>query len=269
MPYLQLKGSRFHYHLDDYTEPWKAKSVVLLHHAAAGNLHRWRAWVPTLARHHRVLRFDMRGHAGTQPPPEGSFSLSGLATDIATVLDSLEIEKVHLVGASAGGIISLRFAHDFPQRLHSLTLVASTPKLAQTGAGIDASAWRRILEENGTKAWLLSNSHKRFGSQADTGLVEWYAAEGEKTPAEVVLALQDCLLRENLTPLLPRISAPTLILAASQDEITPPEVQYLMAQQSPNSNLRTFESVGHNMKVEIPDLLAGRVRDFIGKIDSV
>jgi len=83
------------------------------------------------------------------------------------------------------------------------------------------------------------------------------------------LALQDCLLSEDLTRLLPRISAPTLILAAAQDEITPPEVQYLMAQQIPNASLQTFEGVGHNMKVEIPDLLAGRVRDFIGKIDSV
>ena len=101
MPYLRLNGLRFHYHLDDYTEPWQAKSVVLLHHAAAGNLHRWRAWV-------------------------GIFSLPGLAADIAAVLDGLEIEKVHLVGASAGGIVSLRFAHDFPQRLHSLSLETRT-----------------------------------------------------------------------------------------------------------------------------------------------
>ena len=64
MPYLQRDGSRFHYHLDDYTEPWQAKSVVLLHHAAAGNLHRWRAWVPTLARHHRVIRHLDRHHRG-------------------------------------------------------------------------------------------------------------------------------------------------------------------------------------------------------------
>ncbi len=268
MPYLQLTGSRFHYHLDDYTEPWQAKSVVLLHHAAAGNLHRWRSWVPTLARHHQVLRFDMRGHAGTQPPPEGSFSLPGLAADIAAVLDNLEIERVHLVGASAGGIVSLRFAHDFPQRLHSLSLVASTPKLAQMGAGIDASVWRRTLEEKGTKQWLLSDAEKRFGLQAEPGLVEWYASEGGKTPAVVVLALQDCLLSEDLTPLLSQITTPTLILAAAQDEITPQEVQHLMAQQMPNASLQTFEGVGHNMKVEIPDLLAGSVRDFIGKIES-
>ncbi|PCI18694.1 MAG: hypothetical protein COB68_07310, partial [SAR202 cluster bacterium] len=53
-----------------------------------------------------------------------------------------------------------------------------------------------------------------------------------------------------------------------QDEITPPEVQRLMAELMPNARLRTFEGVGHNMKVEIPDLLAGSVRDFIGEIES-
>ena len=40
-----------------------------------------------------------------------------------------------------------------------------------------------------------------------------------------------------------------------------------MAQQMPNSSLQTFEGVGHNMKVEIPDPLAERVRDFVGEIE--
>ena len=268
MPYLQINGTQFHYHWDDYTEPWKSKSVVLLHHSAAGNLHRWRSWVPTLARHHRVLRFDMRGHAGTQPPPDGPYSLPGLATDIAAVLDRLEIGQVHLVGASAGGIVSLRFAHDFPQRLQSLSLVASTPKPARMGPGIEAGVWKRTLEEQGTKAWLLSDAQKRFGTHSEPGLIEWYATEGGKTQADVVLALQGCLLHEDLTPLLPQITTPTLILASAQDQITPPEVQHLMAEQMPKARLRMFEDVGHNMKVEIPDLLAASVRDFIGEIES-
>ena len=60
MPHLEVEGGLLHYHLVDYTEPWLSKSVVLLHHSAGGNLNRWRAWVPYLARHHTVLRFDMR-----------------------------------------------------------------------------------------------------------------------------------------------------------------------------------------------------------------
>ena len=268
MPYLQANETQFHYHIDDYSDPWRDREVVLLHHAAAGNLHRWRAWVPALARHRRVLRFDMRGHGKTPPPLGGKFILQDLAADIAGVMDGLEIERVHLVGASAGGIISLRFAHEFPDRLHSLSLVAATPSLAQTGTSIDTEVWRRTLEESGTKAWLLSDAQKRFGPRADPRLIEWYAAEGDKTPSEVVLALQDCLLNEDLTPLLRHIAAPVLILAATQDEITPLEIQHLMAERIPKAALETFDGVGHNMKVEIPDILAGRVSEFIGRVEA-
>ncbi len=98
--------------------------------------------------------------------------------------------------------------------------------------------------------------------------VEWYADEGEKTPAEVVLALQGCLLREDLTPLLSNISVPTLILASSNDDITPLEIQRSMIERLPNATLETFDGVGHNMKVEIPGLLSQRVTHFIDRVDG-
>ena len=44
MPTLDLNGDRFHYHLDDFSDPWLRAEPVLLHHAAGGNLHRWRGW---------------------------------------------------------------------------------------------------------------------------------------------------------------------------------------------------------------------------------
>ena len=178
MPILDLNGDRFHYHVDDFSDPWRPAAPALLHHAAGGNLNRWRGWVPTLARHVPVVRFDMRGHAGTPPPADLRFVLTELAADIARVMDGLDIDKVHLVGASAGGIVSLRFAHDFPDRLHSLTLVASTPRLARMGASMDTAAWGRILAEEGTRAWLLADSDKRFGPNASREVIEWYADEG-------------------------------------------------------------------------------------------
>ena len=263
MPIVDVNGDSFHCHLDDFSDPWLSAAPVLLHHSAGGNLHRWRGWVPTLARRHPVVRFDMRGHADTPPPRDMQYSLPELSADIARVMDVLDIEKVHLVGASAGGIVSLQFAHDFPERLHSLTLVASTPRLAQMGASMDAGAWRRILEQEGTRAWLLSDTAKRFGPGTRREIVEWYADEGARTTAEAVLALQGCLLAQDLTPLLPEIAVPTLILAASQDEITPLEVQKLMSERMQRSTLEVIEGVGHNMKVEIPDTLAARTLEFI------
>ncbi len=268
MPFVDINDVPFHYHLDDFSDPWLNAEPVLLHHAAGGNLHRWRGWVPTLARRHPVYRFDMRGHAGTPPPGSMEFSLPDLAADIAGFMDGLGIERTHLVGASAGGIVSLQFAHDFPDRLHSLTLVASTPRLAQMGASVDASGWRRILEEEGTRAWLLADADKRFGPNTSSQVMEWYADEGAKTSAPAVMGLQRCLLAEDLSPLLPAIPTPTLILAAAQDDITPMESQELMAHQIPNSTLEVFDGVGHNMKVEIPDTLAARTLAFIDAINE-
>ena len=268
MPVLDLESGQFHYHVDDFSDPWLRREPVLLHHAAGGNLHRWRAWVPALARHRPVIRFDMQGHAGT-PPPEGmEYRLPELARDISRVMDGLAVDRVHLVGASAGGIVSLQFAHDFPDRLHSLTLVASTPRLARMGANMDASAWRRILEEEGSRAWLLADSDKRFGPETDQEVIEWYADEGAKTSAAAILGLQRCLLAQDLTPLLPDIAAPTLILAAANDEITPLEMQRLMVERMPDATLQVLEGVGHNMKVEIPDELARRTNEFIESVSG-
>ena len=114
----------------------------------------------------------------------------------------------------------------------------------------------------------MSNVHTRFGPDTDPRVAEWYADEGAKTAPEMVLGLQGCLLAEDLAPLLPYISCPTLLLAASQDNITPMEMQHLMLERMPQATLETFDQVGHNMKVEIPDLLAQRTLEFIGQVET-
>ena len=67
---------------------------------------------------------------------------------------------------------------------------------------------------------------------------------GQNARAPAVMALQACLLAEDLSPLLPDIAVPTLILASAQDDITPMESQQLMAEQMPNATLAVIEGVG-------------------------
>ena len=131
------------------------------------------------------------------------------------------------------------------------------------GADMDASGWDDTLRREGTRAWLLSDTDKRFGPDTPREIIDWYADEGAKTQASQVLALQACLLAADLAPLLPEIAVPTLILAARHDPITPLEIQQLMVDAMPNASLEIFDGIGHNMKVEIPDTLAQRTLDFI------
>ena len=60
----------------------------------------------------------------------------------------------------------------------------------------------------------------------------------------------------------------TLILAARHDPITPMEIQEIMLNRIPHAELKVFDGVGHNMKVEIPDLLAAAVLSFVQKLDT-
>ena len=72
----------------------------------------------------------------------------------------------------------------------------------------------------------------------------------------------------NLTGLLHEIKVPTLILAARNDPITPIEVQKIMLNRIPQAELKIFDGVGHNMKVEIPDSLAAEVLAFVQRVDA-
>jgi pimeloyl-ACP methyl ester carboxylesterase len=267
MPKIKVDDFESNYQVDDFSDPWRHTETILLHHAAAGNIKRWYAWVPALAQHYRVIRMDARGHGdSTKPPPDYRWDIKVLARDISRLIEILGLTPVHLVGASGGGIVCLQFAHDYPQCVRSLSLVASTPKLARTGT--DLASWRGLIDEKGVKGWLLSNTAARFAPGTPRELTEWFAQEGARTPLHIAKEFTAYMATVDLTDTLGEIKVPTLILAARSDTITPMEVQHLMVERIPKAKLKVFDGVGHNMKVEIPDALAAEVLTFVQQVDG-
>ena len=112
MPQAKIDEScELFYDIHDFSDPWQESEVVLLHHAAAGSVSRWHHWVPRLARHFKVVRFDARGHdRSTVPPPDHRWNIQSMAEDVDKLLTVLDIDQVHYIGASAGGIIGQQFA---------------------------------------------------------------------------------------------------------------------------------------------------------------
>ena len=148
-----------YYEDDDYTDPWRTPEAVVLHHGNAKNTRLWYAWVPLLARQYRVVRLDARGFGRSSVPPEGyDWSLSNFAGDLLGLLDFLELDRVHLIGETVGGTISLQFAHEHPERLKSLTVCTSPYKFAGVSTYQD---YYRLVQESGVPAWARETGDRR------------------------------------------------------------------------------------------------------------
>src|SRR5437660_10378045 len=136
MPDVDLGDVRIAYELHGAGDRF-----VVLTHGLGSALGFWSPHVAKLAAHHRVLRWDLRG-AGASAKPPGPYDPALFARDLAALLDQLGEPAAHLVGHSGGGVVSQRFALDFPARTRSLVLV-STSSVVGEGA---ARAWSRLAD---------------------------------------------------------------------------------------------------------------------------
>ena len=94
---------------------------------------RWDHVIDSLAPHFQVLAFDNRG-VGQSDAPDESYGLEDMADDLSNLLDSLGIEKAHILGHSMGSAIAQCFAFKYPEKVKNLILYATFPKLDSVGA---------------------------------------------------------------------------------------------------------------------------------------
>ncbi len=205
-------GIELFYTVDDFTDPWTDPETVVLHHGMAKNHKLWYAWVPILARHYRVIRFDMRGMGQSQVPEPGyPWSVDNFAQDLLGLVDRLELDKFHLIGETVGGSIAMRFATQHQNRLLSLTACTSPTSFNDPHHGESAE----LIEKEGIAAWVESTIGRRLDPQiVDPAYTRWYASQMSATTPHVVSGFQRNASGD-LRPLLKEVLTPTLIIAAA------------------------------------------------------
>lgn len=133
------------------------KGTVLLVGGLSTTAMIWQSYTyePFLKAGYQVIRFDHR-NAGMSDWLETKSSLEDMAKDAIAILDQLNIDKVHLVGMSMGGMISQRLAISHSKRVLSLTSIMSTgyfddPELTQVTKSFVANIWRFGLRHRDLK----------------------------------------------------------------------------------------------------------------------
>jgi pimeloyl-ACP methyl ester carboxylesterase len=227
-------------------------------------------WEP-LAKHFRVIRYDMRGF-GRSSPAKGPLCRR---EDLDQLLQHLEITEMHLVGCSNGGQISLDLAIEQPQRVKSLTLVDSTP----SGFELRGEPPRYMLEmfdamqkgdidysnELQIRIWL--DGETREPEQIDSTLRR-KALEMNRIPvSQSTFFIADTQPINPLNPpaitRLESVKCPTWVVAGSLDH---PEVLRAadeMANRIPNAHKTIIESTGHVPSYEQPDTFVKLLLDFL------
>lgn len=210
-----------------------------------------------------VIRYDHRdtGCSTSYEPGQINYSVEDLADDAFGVLDGYGLQSAHLVGMSLGGYLSQLMALKHPQRIKSLTLIASE-RLAETDPtipGIDPSVlnyhakaseldWtnREAVVEYQVEAWrLLSGSAHPFDESAIRELV---IADFDRTPNPTT-AFNHALLQggEKWLNRLAAIAAPTLIIHGTEDLVLPYAHALALKAEIPNAELLTLPGTGHEL----------------------
>src|SRR5580704_3457456 len=111
MNFIEINGSGLRYELSGSGE----RAVALIHEMG-GTLESWDGVAPLLAKHRRVLRYDMRG-AGLSQKVRGALSIDTMTDDLVALMDAAGIAKAALAGVAVGGAIALHAAVRHPARV--------------------------------------------------------------------------------------------------------------------------------------------------------
>jgi 3-oxoadipate enol-lactonase len=251
-----------HYRLDGPA----GAPVITLTHPLGATLALWDDHVPALTKQYRVLRYDVRGHGGSEIPP-GPYTLEQMAGDLEELLRSLGITGTHFVGVSMGGLIGMTAALSRPLLIRSLVLCDTT---ACYGPGL-RPMWEdriRIAETEGMTAALVDRTMDIWFTASfrsrEKDTVKRIAAMLERSDPRGYAAAIRAIGFVDLTERIAAIRCPTLIVVGEQDPGTPPAMARVIHERIPDAQLLVLSGAAHCAVVEASNPFLSALMSFLG-----
>lgn len=229
-------------------------------------------WAPVLLRlasKYRVICPDNRG-SGQSSSPDGAYTALQMANDAAALLDHLGVESAHVAGHSMGGQIAQELALSHSARVRSLTLISTSSRasarlrsVVETAAKLTLHAPPEICCRD-FLPWMFTEAFFETPGAFDAALARMLNNPHPPTPQglagqSAAIGLFDASERVG------SIRCPTLILAGSQDILTPPARSRDLARRIPGAELVVLESGAHDLVNENPEPLLDAMLAFLSR----
>ena len=261
MPSVPVAGTQLHVERRGDGEP------LLLIQGMSANSEQWgESFLGELDRDFELILYDHRG-VGRSGPVAGDVTIAGLARDALALLDALAIERAHVFGFSMGGMVAQELALAAPGRVATLTLAGTTCGGTQskpTSAEVVQALTTAVL--SGNRERLLKTGFGVLFSSAFAGDVANYppfaaAARIHPLSLSTLLDQQSAILAHDTYGRLRGLSAPTLVVHGTEDQMLSHVNGDLVASMIPGARLELLDGVGHLLFWEQPERVAQLVRE--------
>ncbi|WP_203009168.1 3-oxoadipate enol-lactonase [Pseudomonas paraversuta] len=241
--------------------------VLVLSNSLGTDLGMWDAQIPAFTEHFQVLRYDTRGH-GQSLVSEGPYSIEQLGRDVLAVLDALHIERAHFCGLSMGGLIGQWLGIYAGERLNKLVVCNTAAKIGEP------SVWNPRIE------MVLRDGPAAMAGLRDASIARWFTADYAQAHPEQVKRITDMLAATSpqgyaancaavrdadFRDQLAAIKVPTLVIAGTEDAVTPPSGSHFIQEQVAGAQYAEFHAA-HLSNVQAGDAFSQRVLAFLSAV---
>jgi 3-oxoadipate enol-lactonase len=260
MDLVDIGGTRFRCDVTGQGGDW----LVLLHELG-GSLESWTPAVPELAKHFRVLRFDLRG-AGQSDRLRGDFSIDTLIGDVGAMLGHFGIASCHLAGTAIGSGIGIRFAASNPQRVKSLVLAAPVMGVVPERKVYLRDRAARVAKE-GMQAVVDDTLSRSYPPAVirDKAVYDAYRARFLANDPEGYAALNRAFIDFDAVPDLGKLQCPVLVVAGQHDGLRTPEEAGRVAAKIRDARLVVIDAA-HIAPTQAPAELTKVMLEFYGSL---
>jgi pimeloyl-ACP methyl ester carboxylesterase len=267
---LKLKTTSIEDHIIFYLKGGEGETVLLVHGFTADK-YTWIKFANSITDYFQVIAVDLPGHGESTYCKNCNYSIQSQTQYLKKIVDKLGIEKMHLVGTSMGGRISLSFTHMFQERVKSLALFNSAgvtsprpsefTKLLKTGNNLFDIHNREDFD----KLMQLSMASPPFLPWPITSVTARKYIERNPINQKIFKDITESLWDSE--SILHEIYVPVLILWGTDDKLIDVSCVSVFEKNLPRSTSVILDNTGHCPMIEKPGDTANHYLRFLKNIN--